>query len=40
MEYIISGTFRMVIRGGSPQQLYFDDDFLKIMDIEDRKSVV
>ncbi len=38
MEYIISGTFRMVIRGGSPQQLYFDDDFLKIMDIEDNSD--
>ena len=38
MEYIKSGTFRMVIRGGSPQQLYFDDDFLKIMDIEDNSD--
>lgn len=38
MDSIISGTFRMIIRGGSPQQLFFDEDFLKIMEIADNSD--
>ncbi len=38
MDNILSGTFKMVIRGGSPHQLFFDDDFLRIMEIEDNSD--
>lgn len=38
MDSIISGTFKMIIRGGSPYQLFFDDDFLQIMNIKDNSD--
>lgn len=38
MDSILSGTFRMIIRGGSPEQLFFDDDFLKIMELNDNSD--
>ena len=38
MDSIISGTFRMVIRGGCPHQLFFDEDFLDIMEIADNSD--
>ncbi len=38
MDSIISGTFRMVIRGGCPHQLFLDDDFLKLMGIGDNSD--
>lgn len=38
MDSILTGTFRMVIRGGCPHQLFFDDDFLRIMDIPDNSD--
>ncbi len=38
MDSILTGTFRMVIRGGCPHQLFLDDDFLKIMDIPDNSD--
>lgn len=38
MDRAISGTFRMIVRGGSPYQLFFDDDFLNIMGISDNSD--
>ena len=38
MDSIISGTFRMVIRRGSPHQLYFDEDFMKIFGVKDNSD--
>ena len=38
MDSILTGSFRMVIRGGCPHQFYFDDDFLNIMDIRDNSD--
>ena len=38
MDRTISGTFRMIVRGGSPYQLFLDDDFLNIMGISDNSD--
>lgn len=38
MDSIISGTFRMIIRRGFPHQLYFDEDFMRILGIEDNSD--
>lgn len=38
MDSILTGTFRMIIRGGCPHQLFFDEDFLKIMDLPDNSD--
>lgn len=38
MDSILSGTFRMVIRGGCPHQLFFDEDFMKIMGVDDNSD--
>lgn len=38
MDSIISGTYRLLIRGGKPHELYCDDELLKIMDIPDNSD--
>ena len=38
MDSIISGTFRMIIRRGFPHQLYFDEDFMRIIGTEDNSD--
>lgn len=38
MYSTLTATFRMIIRGGCPHQLYFDDDFLEIMNIADNSN--
>ncbi len=38
MGKILTGTFRLVIRGGSQRELYYNDDLLKIMNIPDNSD--
>ncbi len=38
MDSIITATYRLVIRGGSPRQLLLDEDFMKLLDVTDNSD--
>lgn len=38
MDSTITATYRLVIRGGSPSQLFLDDDFMKLLDVADNSD--
>lgn len=38
MDSIITATYRLIIRGGSPNQLLLDEDFMKLLDVTDNSD--
>lgn len=38
MDTIMTGSYRLIVRGGRPHQLFLDEDFLKILSIPDNSD--